>query len=77
MMTNAIARQYTDAILIVRINPNGTRRTVGTTFAQSVADKTCIALARAPYNRDSVCEYVTERNAKYTFDDANRVTGVR
>jgi hypothetical protein len=73
----ANTQQFMDAILIIRVNPNGARRTVGTTFSQSVADKSCIALARADYNRNSGNEYVTERNAKYTFDDAMRVTGVR
>lgn len=73
----ANTQQFMDAILIIRVEPNGTRRTVGTTFAQSVADKTCIALARAIYNLNTGREYVTERNPKYIFDDSLRVTGVR
>lgn len=73
----AIRAQFTDAIFIVRVAQNGTRRTVGTSHSQAQADRSCCELARAPYNAGTGNEYVTERNAKYTFDDAMRVTGVR
>lgn len=69
--------QYTDAILIVRIEKDGTRRVVGSAHAQSVADRTCIMLTREFYNYNTGRTYVTERNPKYIFDDANRVVGVR
>jgi hypothetical protein len=70
-------KQYTDAILIVRTNPNGTRRVVGTAHSQATADGSCCELARAFYNAGSGNVYSTERNPKYRFDDALRVVGVR
>lgn len=69
-------KQYTDAILIIRVNQDGTRRTVGTAHSQATADQSCISLARAFYNLNNGCEYVTERNPKYRFDDALRVVGL-
>lgn len=69
-------KQYTDAIRIVRVEKDGTRRVVGCSHSQADADRSCIMLTREFYNYNSGREYVTERNPKYRFDDALRVVGL-
>lgn len=68
--------QYTDAILIIRVEADGTRRVVGSAHSQAIADRSCIMLTRELYNYNSGREYITKRNPKYQFDDALQVVGL-